>query len=432
MTGEQTQLTHRKLLMLWFPLALMWIVMAVEQPLITSFIARLADPTRELAAFGYAFAIALLIEGPVVQMLSAGTAISHSYRSYKTILTLMHILAVGCTLIHMLLSIPVVFDFLALKILSLPEQLVRPAYYSFLSMIPWTAAVGYRRLWQGVMIRYGKSKQVPIVMYVRISAAFIVLAIGLRLGTIPGAVLGGLTLTVGVCAGAFTAWLFTRHIVADQIPRKEAAGSETRVRDVVGFYTPLAITSLITLGIRPLLNLGISLGAMPVESLALWPVVLAYMFIYTSIAQSLQEIIIAQYNGGRHIPILRSFVFKVALVLTGGYLLFYFTPLKQLWFDLIAGVPQSTEHLLPVTLALLVILPGAFAVVSFFRGILVSERRTRTITLGVSVNLATLLTIILIGIQSPQMPGIYAAAAAYSAAFIAEILFLAYSTRDIR
>jgi hypothetical protein len=326
----------------------------------------------------------------------------------------------------------VVFDFLALKILSLPEQLVRPAYYSFLSMIPWTAAVGYRRLWQGVMIRYGKSKQVPIVMYVRISAAFIVLAIGLRLGTIPGAVLGGLTLTVGVCAGAFTAWLFTRHIVADQIPRKEAAGSETRVRDVVGFYTPLAITSLITLGIRPLLNLGISLGAMPVESLALWPVVLAYMFIYTSIAQSLQEIIIAQYNGGRHIPILRSFVFKVALVLTGGYLLFYFTPLKQLWFDLIAGVPQSTEHLLPVTLALLVILPGAFAVVSFFRGILVSERRTRTITLGVSVNLATLLTIILIGIQSPQMPGIYAAAAAYSAAFIAEILFLAYSTRDIR
>jgi len=105
MTGEQTQLTHRKLLMLWFPLALMWIVMAVEQPLITSFIARLADPTRELAAFGYAFAIALLIEGPVVQMLSAGTAISHSYRSYKTILTLMHILAVGCTLIHMRLAI---------------------------------------------------------------------------------------------------------------------------------------------------------------------------------------------------------------------------------------------------------------------------------------------------------------------------------------
>jgi hypothetical protein len=431
MVGEAQTLTHKKLLMLWLPLAVMWIVMAVEQPLITSIIARLSDPTRELAAFGYAFAIALLIEGPVVQILSAGTAISHSYRSYKAIIGLMHILAIGCTAIHLLLSIPAVFTFVALRILSLPEQLISPAYYSFLAMIPWAAAIGYRRLWQGVMIRYGKSKQVPIVMYLRILSAVIVLALGLMIKTIPGAVLGGLTLTVGVITGAATAWFFARKIVSEQMPRKEHAGSETRTRDVVSFYTPLAITSLITLGIRPLLNLGISLGSLPVESLALWPVVLAYMFIYTSISQSLQEIVIAQYDQGKNTSILRSFVLKVAVVLTLGYLLIYITPLKQVWFLTISGVPESTTYLLAPVLAIMALLPAAAAVVSLYRGILVSERKTKAITTGVTVNLITLVIIILVGVQIPDMPGIYSAAIAYITAFIFEIIYLALRARRL-
>ncbi|MGM0431395.1 MAG: hypothetical protein ACQEQU_01635 [Spirochaetota bacterium] len=422
------RITHKQLFFLWFPLAVMWIVMAVEQPLITSVVARLQNPTIELAAFGYAFAIALLIEGPVVQMLSAGTAISHSYTSYRRILAVMHSLAVICTGVHLLLAIPGVYQFLALRILGLPEQLVEPSYRSFLAMIPWTAAVGYRRLWQGVMIRYGKAKQVPIVMYLRITAAVIVLGIGLWQRTIPGAVLGGLTLTVGVSVGAVAAWAFTRHIVTSQMPKADESSDDLPLSEVIRFYIPLGLTSLITLGIRPLLNYGISRGAYPVDSLALWPVVLAYTFIYTSISQSLQEIIIAQYKERGDLQFLRSFVLKVVGSLTLFYLVIYLTPLKNLWFITISGVPRQLLYLLPVTLGVLVILPGAAAMVSLYRGILVSERQTKAITAGVSINAVSLLSMIVIASAVTDIPGVYIAAAAYSAAFVFEIIYLIWRT----
>ena len=121
-------LTKKKLFKLWLPLAIMWIVMALEQPMVTSAISRLPDAVNQLAAFGFSFAIALLIEGPVIQMLSAGTAITNSVASYKKLLNIQRFIAIVTTSIHILLSITPVFTFMAVKVciclLSLSHQLI--------------------------------------------------------------------------------------------------------------------------------------------------------------------------------------------------------------------------------------------------------------------------------------------------------------------
>lgn len=413
--------TKKKLFLSWIPLAIMWIVMASEQPMITSFISRLPDATNQLAAFGYSFALALFIEGPVVQMLSAGTAITKSVNSYKKILKVMNILAIITLAVHLLFCIPILFNYTAEKVFNLPEKLIDSAYWCFVLMIPWSPTIGYRRLWQGIMIKHNRSKFVPIVMYIRITLAFFILFIGLRYLNIRGALLGGLTLSLGVISGMISAFIFAKPIL-DNLPQSDS--ENLNLKQMIHFYMPLAITSWITLGVRPLLNLGITKGLYPIESLAIWPVILAYLFLFTSIGQSLQEIIIAEYKK-ENIKTIKSFVNNVSISLTLLFIfIYFFKPILNLWFVDVSKLPQELLKYLPISLALLVFLPFISARIAFFRATFVSIRETKSITIGVFINVATLLISIIVLPIYIKVAGVYIASLSYVLSYLFESIFL--------
>ena len=69
----------------------MWLMMAIEQPAITAVIARLPEPELNLAAFGVTFSLALIVESPIIQLLTAGTALPKGKQSYERLLRFTHI-----------------------------------------------------------------------------------------------------------------------------------------------------------------------------------------------------------------------------------------------------------------------------------------------------------------------------------------------------
>jgi hypothetical protein len=200
---------------------------------------------------------------------------------------------------------------------------------------------------------------------------------------------------------------------------------------MVAFYVPLAITSMINLGVRPLLNIGIVRGTHAVESLALWPVVLAYLFLYTSLSQSLQEIVIAEYKN-ENLRVIKSFVNTVATVIAGAYLLIYLiSPLWKIWFVNISNVPTELLIYLPISLGMFIIMPVVSAKISWFRAILVAERETTSLTYAVFVNIGTLLLIIFVVPLIVEIPGVYLAGIAYLFSYLFESLFLFYRSRKL-
>jgi hypothetical protein len=50
----------------WVPLQATWLMMSLEGPFLAAVIARLAEPKHNLAAYGVAFALAILVEAPVI------------------------------------------------------------------------------------------------------------------------------------------------------------------------------------------------------------------------------------------------------------------------------------------------------------------------------------------------------------------------------
>src|SRR6056297_4145976 len=153
-----TELNQKRIFFLWVPLAAMWLFMSIEQPGINAVIARLADAKLNLAAYGITLSIALIIESPIIQMLSAATALSDGIYNYRKLLHFMHLMATVLTAVHVILAFTPLYTLLLERVLEIPSEVVAPARSSFMIMVPWAGTIGYRRLFQGLLIRNGKTR----------------------------------------------------------------------------------------------------------------------------------------------------------------------------------------------------------------------------------------------------------------------------------
>src|SRR5512140_946104 len=102
-SGEPLRSSH--IAELWWPLAASWLLMGFELPAVSAVMARLPNPTVSLAAYGgVVFPLALLIESPIIMLLSASTALSRDWQSYRVVRRYMLMAGGGTTLFHALLA----------------------------------------------------------------------------------------------------------------------------------------------------------------------------------------------------------------------------------------------------------------------------------------------------------------------------------------
>ncbi len=96
MSKDTARLTTKEVLRAWWPLAMSWLLMALELPAISAVVARLPAPEANLAAYGgVVFPVALIIESPVIMLLAASTALSRDQESFRRLRGYM-MWAAGC------------------------------------------------------------------------------------------------------------------------------------------------------------------------------------------------------------------------------------------------------------------------------------------------------------------------------------------------
>ena len=425
-------LTQRYIFRFWLPLALMWLLMAVEQPLLAGVIARMDEPIQELAAFGITFSMALLIEAPIIMLLTASTALAKGKQSYGQLFRFTTLLSGALTVIHLVIALTPIFNWLVGDIIGAPEELVEPSRLAFLVMFPWTVAVAYRRLWQGVMIRYGKTDQVGLTTIARLIATVAVAMAGLIWGFLPGAALAGLALSVGTIAGAIVAYFWTRSILRGPLSQLEPTSDQISMRALLDFYIPLALTNIINFIGRPLLTFGLSRSLFALESLALWPVMLSLAFVFRSVGFAYQEVVVALVDNQQSYAALRRFALTLGAVASVLMILLAVTPLNDLWYGRISGLTPDLVELSQLPTLFIALTPFIAVVVAWQRGVLVNARRTRPITVAVALNVTVLIGGMWIGMQFWPVAGVTIAAAAYMLSFLTEAGFLATQVPSVR
>ena len=386
------RLSQRSIALFWAPLAATWVMMATEGPLIAAVIARMPDPTFNLAAHGVTFALAILIEAPVIMLMSAATALVRDRTSFLKLRNFAFALNFLSTAGLLVLLIPSVFNWVTGSLIGLPAEVSSLTYGALWFMLPWPGAIGYRRFLQGVLIRAGKTRLVAWGTVIRLIAMALASLCGFLWLDIPGSWIGAMALGIGVSVEAFAARFMAAPTVRGLLDRKgdlEATGREISYRDIASFYLPLALTSLIGLTVQPLLTFFMGRSVAPLESLAVFPVVHSLSFFFRSMGLAFQDVAIA-LMGERleNVRELRRFALTLGGATSLGIALVGFTPLSHVWFVRISGLTPELTAFALIPTRLLVPLPFLSVILSLQRAILVQGRRTKHITVASAVELA--------------------------------------------
>jgi hypothetical protein len=417
-------LTNRKIFLFWGPLALTWLMMAFEQPFLIAFIARLSDAKFNLAAFGIAGSFAMIIEAPIIMLLSASTALVTGRNSYRKLKKFTDILNAVITGIHLIIIIPAVFNFIAIDIMEVPENVAELAYTALVLFIPWSASIGYRRFYQGIIIRKGLTRMVTYGTLIRFSVITIVGLI-LYFAGIPGAYVGAAAMSSAVLLEAIATRIMVSASLKEVLGRDDPENSNMSMKAVTRFYAPLAMTSVLSMGIHPFVTFFLSRSYMAVESLAVLPVVGSLVFIFRSAGLSYQEVNIALLGNGKHnFDILKSFAVSLGIALTFFISVVAFTPLANLWFINVSGLTKELADLSYLPLKIMIFLPALTLLMSFQRSTLVLSGKTGPISVSTAIELAVIIISLSVCIGFLNITGVVAAAISFVAGRVLSTLYL--------
>ncbi len=422
-------LTERDILRFWAPLAATWLMMSVEGPFIAAVIARLREPEYNLAAYGVALAFAMLIESPIVMALSASVALVRDRQSFSTLRRFVYSLNAGITAVMLVLLVPPVFRWIMGDLIGLPAPVARLTHLATAVLLPWPAAIGYRRFYQGVLVRHGLTRRVAYGTVVRLTSMTAAALLLDALTSLPGVCVGATALSAGVVMEATATRYMARGVVRDVLKRPPSPDDmipHLTTRRVVWFYYPLALTSILAFGTNPLLSFFLGHGRLPIESLAVLPVVMSLAFLFRSGAIAYQEVSIALLGDRReHFAPLAAFARKLGGLLMLGLAVVAFTPLGTIWFQGVSGLSAELGRLAVLPARILVLMPALEVLLSLERGLLVHAHRTRLITWGTIVEVATIVVVLLIGVGGFDLVGVVAAATGLILGRVASTGFLA-------
>jgi len=416
---------------LWLPLAGSWLLMGIESPMLAAFLARMVSPEITLAAWGsLVYPISLVVEGPIIMLLTASTALAKDLPSYKKLFKFMLIMSLVLSAIHILIAFTPLFFFVANDLMNVPKALLGPGKTGLQIMTPWTLMIAWRRLNQGVMIKHGSSNMVAIGTAIRLITLVFVLSYGRWFSDLSGIIVGSSAVSLAVTAEAIYAQLAVRRILRGILSKENVSEQVTR-KSFIRFYLPLAITPLASLLIHPVGSAGMSRMPEALPSLAAWPVVYGLVFITRSLGFAFNEVVVAllPHPNGK-LELLRFT--RILAISTSAFLgVLALTPIGGYWFLYVAGLSEELAYISSITLVFAILMPGYQAYQAWYSGLLVNKNQTNGISFAVLIYAIIAIIGLWLGTRLATFPGIYWAVNVFVFAGLSQTLYLRYSYKRI-
>lgn len=407
------KLTYQQVFLFWGPLALTWLIMAIEQPFLIAFIARLENAKYNLAAFGIASSFAMIVEAPVIMLISASTALVTGNNSYRKLKKFTDILNALITAIQLIILIPPVFNFIVIRLMGVPEEVAKLAHIALVIFLPWAASIGYRRFYQGILIKNNLTRRVTYGTLIRLS---VIVAVGLFLyfTGVKGAYVGAGAMSLAVLVEAIVTRMMVSRSLRDLLQKEDTVNRNMGLRSIAKFYFPLALTSILSLGVHPFVTFFMGRSYMAIESLAVLPVVNSLVFIFRSPGLSFQEVNIALIGKDRqNYRVLKNFALFLAVMVTILITVMAFTPLANLWFINVSGLSNELAELAYLPLQILILLPALTVLLNYQRSLLIINGNTAPISVATVVELTAIIMALLVCVVFLNLVGVVAAAISY-------------------
>ena len=422
----------KKIFKTYWPLAISWLFMAADTPLITAFVSRMNNPKDVLAAHGTAYPLILLIESPVIMLTSASLTLCIDGKNYKRMRKLMLMICALVTFLHALICVPGIFSLIFVRILGAPAELLDYIHTELIFVIPWSGLIGYRRFNQGILIRSGKSGKVTIGTVIRIVTMFISLNIFLALkDRCTGSLAAGFSLTICVLFESLYNGIEGHKTAVQSLVPLETAEPLITWKELILFVSPLILTKLTS-------NIWMSIGSgavsrmiNPIVSLAVWPVISSLLNILNCWGSAINETALAQLSvKGMRKPLERFTLYVTVFVLL-LFLMFALPPMNDIWFIKISSLTPELAAVSKAALPFVILVPLLSPVQNFYQAVLVKGKKTTAIFESLLVFLVLIFSALGIGLVTNRWMGIYVIVLGMSVATAGQVLWLRFRAHQV-
>jgi hypothetical protein len=231
---------------------------------------------------------------------------------------------------------------------------------------------------------------------------------------VPGVVIGASALSVAVIAEAIASRLMVAKTLSQLPPEVQKEEDKLTFKSIYKFYYPLALMSLLSLGIQPFVTFLVGQSRMAIESLAVLPVVTSFVFIFRAMGLSYQEVIIAKIGDDKsgYIP-LQNFALLLGGILSLIIITIAFSPLAEIWFMGVSGLSEALSDFAILPLQIMAIIPALTVLICFQRSVLVSDKNTGPITMATAIEFIGIVIVMIVSIKIFSFVGAVAATTAF-------------------
>jgi len=426
-------LTSGRILRLYTPLALSWLMMAVESPISVAIISRLPNARIDTAAFLVLMSVSLWIESPVIDLLATSTTLALDPTRILLLRRFtLWLMLLSCA-VHALVALTPLFDWLAYRVLGLDAVVGEALRVPLAIMIPWSACIGWRRFLQGVLIRHHRTRLISVGTALRVATIAIVGFSLAAAGSLPGVQIVALGLVASVFVEAvFVHWVSRETLRSvgsfTEVGGKEESSPRLSLRRLIAFHAPLTATTLVLLSASPIVSAALARAPDAILAMAGFQVSLTLLWMLRTIVFALPEVVITLYRDAESARVLRRFCIVIGAWCTVAMLVVTLSGFDRWFFIHVLATDEPTAATAHVALLASALLPLIGALQSYVRGVLTVHHMTVARLSAVAVGLVTLGLALWIGVTA-EWPGVISSAIAVTVSLAAELWVLVEAWR---
>lgn len=382
--AADSHLTNQLALKFFVPMGFSWMLMGLEGPIANFYLTRRPEKTEEGAALLILMSLAFWIESPIVDLLTTANTVADTADNYRVLRRFVLILISILSVLHILVPATSLFNVVTHNLLGIEPDVARRAHTALFMLLPWSAAIGWRRFKQGILIRQGHTK--PMMKGTLVRLATLILSGLLLINTtqLPGATLAGAVIASAVCAECLYIHLASSQAVSHVLAQEHTSPKPYHLRSLANFHFPLTATTIVNLMTIPFAAWALSQLHDGVVTKAAFQLSFGLSWILRSYTYGLTEAVITLGKTRAKEAFMKVFCRNVGFFSFGTHLLMMVLGLDMLYYLRFLGEDRAVAENAHQMFMLLVLVPLVTSAQGYYRGVLTSRGQT-TSRLGGSI-----------------------------------------------
>lgn len=355
--------------------------MSLEGPILQSGVARFENAKINLAALGVTISVYSLIWSPIYSIISASNSLVSDRKSYLIVRNFVYLLGTLLVLLACIVVFSSLFDLITYKLMSLTAEISNIVKEAMICLLPAPFFIAYRRFYQGILISVKKTKYIAYGTFVRLISLLVVFIILIYHPIKNSASMAAFVWTLSYLVEAIYARCSCSPYIKEMWQLVLVNQRVSSYWDMCNFYFPLALTSLLNSGTHIALTFFIGHASLPVESLALYPILVSISWFFVCSSLALQELVIhSAGNKNQELSQLGSFAVQLCLIMISVQAVIFLTPISNILFITVYGLDSQLVQIAQEVAPLLLIIPLITVSAVWQRGVLIHAKKTLSIT----------------------------------------------------